>query len=241
MATEYQTIYILASGMLLQERKLEVSSNNLANVNTPAFKKDFLTALSYYIPEGEKLQTTNPYEPSNNYVYPIVERVEHILSQGSLVKTGNPLDLAIEGEGFFAVRMPDGSIAYTRKGIFRLNDEGILTTEEGYPVLDESLNPIRVEGEFKITKDGTYYINGVPSGRLGIFNLQNARKIGNDFFTGNALPSQNYRIFQGFYEASNVNAIKEMIKLIDTVRANEMFSKLIRMNDEVMGRLNESI
>ncbi|GAB6065211.1 flagellar basal-body rod protein FlgF [Aquifex pyrophilus] len=241
MATDYQTIYILASGMLLQERKLEVSSNNLANVNTPAFKKDFLTSLSYYVPAGDKAPTTSPYEPSNNYVYPIVERVQHIISQGSLVKTGNPLDLAIEGEGFFAVRMPDGSVAYTRKGIFRLNEEGLLTTEEGYQVLDENLSPIRVEGEFKVIGDGTYYVNGVPSGRLGIFNLQNPRKLGEDFFTGNPTPSENFRVYQGFYEASNVNAIKEMVKIIETVRANEIFSKLIRMNDEVLGRFNESV
>ncbi|AAC07801.1 flagellar basal-body rod protein FlgF [Aquifex aeolicus] len=241
MATDYQTIYILGGGMLLQERKLDVSTNNMANVNTPAFKKDYLTAVSYYVPNGQKVQNTNPFEPSNNYVYPIVNEVIPVLSQGALVKTENPLDLAIEGEGFFAVRGPNG-ILYTRKGIFRINEEGFLTTEEGYQVLDENLNPIQIQGQnVKITKDGTIFVDENPVGRLGIFNLQNIQKLGEDFFQGNPTPATDYRVYQGFYEASNVNAVKEMVKVIEAVSAHEIFSKLIQMTDEVQGKWNQSV
>ncbi|RUM28882.1 MAG: flagellar basal-body rod protein FlgF [Aquifex sp.] len=241
MATDYQTIYILGGGMLLQERKLEVSSNNVANVSTPGFKKDYLTVVSYYVPNGEKVQETRPFEPSNNYVYPIVNGVRTILSQGSLVKTDNPLDLAIEGEGFFAVRTPEG-ILFTRKGMFRINEEGLLTTEEGYPVLDENLNPITLQGqEIKVTEDGTIFVDGEQVGKIGIFKLQNLQKIGEDFFQGNPTPSSAYKIHQGFYEASNVNAIKEVVKVIESVRAHEIFSKLIQMTDELQGRWNQAI
>jgi len=241
MATDYQTIYILGGGMLLQERKLDVTSNNLANVNTPGFKKDYLTVLSYYVPNGNKTQTSNPEEPSNNYVYPVINEVRTILSQGALVKTDNPLDFAIEGNGFFAVRGPNGVI-YTRKGMFRISEEGVLTTEEGYPVLDANLNPIRIQGQsVKVTHDGTVFVDENPIGKLGIFNLQNPQKLGEDFFTGNPTPARDYKVYQGFYEASNVNAIKEIVKVIESVRAHEIFSKLIQMTDEVHGRLNQSV
>lgn len=228
MATDYQSIYILGGGMLLQERKLDVVSNNLANVNTPGFKKDFLSSLSYYVPNGV-------------YAYSVIGDVRTILSQGSLVKTDNPLDFAIEGEGFFAVMNEEGNIIYTRKGIFRINEEGLLTTEEGYFVLDENLNPIAVQGEISVTSEGEIFIDGNPATRLGIFSLTNLQKIGEDFFTGTPIPAQNYKIFQGFYEASNVNAIKEVVKIIETLRAHEIFSKLIQMNDEVQGKVNNII
>ncbi len=241
MATDYQTIYILASGMLLQERKLDVHTNNLANVNTSGFKRDLLTASSWYVPNGVKSPSNSPYEPSNNFVYPIISNINHILQQGTLVHTGNPLDMAIEGEGFFAIRDGNGNIIFTRKGNFRLNSEGYITTEEGYFLLDENMNPIRVEGELKITQDGTIFVNGNPTAKLGVWNLTNIQKLGEDFFTGNYTPSQNFKIYQGFYEVSNVNAVKEIVKIIESVRAHEIFSRLIQMNDEVQGKLNQSI
>jgi len=241
MSTDYQAIYILGGGMLLQERKLDVVSNNLANVDTPSFKKDFLTSLSYYAPDGIKAPNNLPSDPSNNYVYSVIEDVRTILSQGSLVKTDNPLDFAIEGEGFFAVLDEEGNIIYTRKGIFRINEEGLLTTEEGYFVLDENLNPIAVPGEISVTSEGEIFLEGNPITRFGIFSLTNSQKVGEDFFTGTPTPAQDYKIFQGFYEASNVNAIKEVVKIIETVRVHEIFSKLIQMNDEIQGKVNNII
>jgi len=238
MAKDYQNLYVLASGMLLQERKLDVSANNLANVNTPGFKKDFLTAVSWYVPEGEKLPTLNPYEPSNNYVYPIIGEVRTVLAQGSLVKTGNNLDFAIEGEGFFAVADGEGNILFTRKGVFRLDSEGYLVTEEGYRVLDEGFEPIKLEGEPAVTEEGEIFVEEESVGRLGVWQLENPEKLGEDFFTGNPLPAGDFKILQGFYEASNVNAIKEVVRIIESVRAHEIFSKLVQMLDELQGKVN---
>ena len=239
MALDYQVFYILGSGLLLQERNLDVRTNNLANVNTPGFKKDFLVASSWFTPDGVKKNTTNPEEPSNNYVYPIVEDVYTIFEQGNLVKTGNPTDVAIQGNGFFAVQDGEGNVIFTRKGMFRLNEEGYLTTEEGYLVLDENFNPIQLLGsEVKITKRGYIYADGELVGRLGVWDLENPVKIGRDFFSGNPIPTEDYEIYQGFYEASNVNAVKEIVQIIKSVRAHEFYTKLVQAADEVQGKLN---
>ncbi len=238
MAKDYQNLYLLASGLLLQERKLDVTANNLANVNTPGFKKDLLVATSWYVPEGQKIPTTNPYDPSNNYVYPIVGQVRTVLSQGSLVKTGNSLDFAIEGKGFFGVMDGEGNVLFTRKGLFRLDEEGYLVTEEGYRVLDEGFEPIQVAGEPVVTEEGEIFVDGEVVGRLGVWRLEGPEKVGEDFFTGSPLPAEDYRILQGFYEASNVNAIREVVRIIESVRAHEMFSKLVQMLDELQGKIN---
>ncbi len=242
MARDYQTLYILGSGLLLQERNLDVRTNNLANVNTPGFKKDFLVATSWYASEGLKRDTINPQEPSNNYVYPIIENIYTIFEQGNIVKTDNPTDLAIQGNGFFAVDDGTGNVLFTRKGMFRLNEEGFLTTEEGFLVLDENFNPIQVfGGELKITKEGFIYVEGELIGRIGVWDLQNPEKVGRDFFSGQPFPTQDYEILQGFYEASNVNAVKEIVQIIKSVRAHEFYTKLIQATDEIQGKLNELI
>ncbi len=239
MALDYQVIYLLGSGLLLQERNLDVRTNNLANVDTPGFKKDFLVATSWFTPDGVKRNTTDPEEPSNNYVFPIIENVYTIFEQGSLVKTDNPLDVAIEGNGFFAVDDGSGNVLFTRKGMFRLNEDGFLTTEEGYLVLDENFNPIKLSGSnVRITKKGYIYVDGELIGRLGVWDLQNPVKMGRDFFSGQPFPTRDYEIYQGFYEASNVNAIKEIVQIIKSVRAHEFYTKLIQASDELQGKIN---
>ncbi|HHJ64712.1 MAG TPA: flagellar biosynthesis protein FlgG, partial [Aquifex aeolicus] len=99
MALDYQPLYILASGMLLQERKLGVVTHNLSNVNTPSFKRDLLLSATWYTDGGVQIPDTSPSNPTNNFVYPLVEAVVTLVEQGPLRETGNPLDLALEGEG----------------------------------------------------------------------------------------------------------------------------------------------
>ncbi len=239
MAIEYQPLYILSSGMLLQQRKLETITNNLANVDTPAFKKDLILASLWETPMGQGFPDIDPQNPSNNFLYPVMERVFTDLSQGAIKQTGNPLDLAIEGNGFFAVRSGQ-EVLYTRKGNFRLDAEGYLVNELGYRVLDTNLNEIRLEGQPTFGSDGSVYVNGQQIATLGVFNLQNPQKIGRDLFTGQAQPAQGYRLMQGFLELSNVNPILEMAKLIQTHRAHEVYSNLIRSLDAIYERFNQS-
>jgi len=135
MALDYQPLFILSSGMLLQERKLSVTTSNLANLDTPSFKKDFIEVASWYTDVGNQLPNSSPENPTNNFVYPMISSIFTDLSQGPLRETGNPLDVAVEGDGFFAIRTSEG-IRYTRKGNFRMDREGFLVSEEGDRVLD---------------------------------------------------------------------------------------------------------
>ncbi len=239
MAIEYQPLYILSSGMLLQQRKLETITNNLANVDTPAFKKDLILASLWETPMGQGVQDNDPQNPSNNFLYPVIERIFTDLSQGAIKQTGNPLDLAIEGNGFFAVRSGQ-EVLYTRKGNFRLDAEGYLVNELGYRVLDTNLNEIRLEGQPTFGSDGSVFVNGQQIATIGLFELQNPQKIGRDLYTGQAQPAQGYRLMQGFLELSNVNPILEMAKLIQTHRAHEVYSNLIRSLDAIYERFNQS-
>lgn len=239
MAVEYQPLYILSSGMLLQQRKLSLITNNMANADTPAFKRDLLLASLWQTPDGQQANTPDPQAPENNFLYPIVERIFTELSQGALRQTGNPLDVAIEGEGFFALRV-GAQTFYTRKGNFRLDAEGYLVNELGYRVLDENLNEIRLDGQPTFGKDGTVFVDGQAVARLGVFNLTNPQKVGRDLFVGQAQPSQNFRLHQGFLEGSNVNPIYEMANLIQTHRAHETYANLIRSLDSLYERFNQS-
>jgi len=238
MALDYQPLYILSGGMLLQERKLSVVANNLANADTPSFKRDFLEVFSWYTDMGGKVQDDLPDNPTNNFVYPMVGGVFTDISQGPLRETGNDLDFALEGEGFFGVSTPDG-VRYTRKGNFRLDREGFLVTEEGYRVLDQEGRDIRIGGgKVQLDPQGNLYVDGNLQTRLGVWNLQNLGKAGLDFFTGTAVPAQNFRLHQGFLELSNVNPITEMVRLIETSRAHEVYSRLVQAVDEVQGKVN---
>ncbi|RMH09240.1 MAG: flagellar hook-basal body protein [Aquificota bacterium] len=239
MAVEYQPVYILASGMLLQQRKLSVIANNIANSDTPSFKKDLLLASLWQAPNGQQTNTTDPQAPENNFLYPTVERIFTDLSQGALKETKNPLDVAIEGEGFFALRVGLQTL-YTRKGNFRLDAEGYLVNELGYRVLDQDLREIRLEGQPTFGKDGTVFVERVPVARLGVFALLNPQKVGRDLFTGQPQPAQNFRLHQGFLEGSNANPIYEMVNLIQTHRAHETYANLVRSLDSLYERFNQS-
>jgi flagellar basal-body rod protein FlgG len=241
MALDYQSIFVLASGMMLQERKLGVIANNLANLDTPAFKKDLVLASAYYTDTGVKRPTEDPEEPSNNFVYPVVGSVFTDLSQGPLRRTDNPLDLALEGEGFFAVRTPEG-VRYTRKGTFSLDSEGFLVTEEGFRVLDREGKDIALEGyNVVVDPEGNLYVEGGLVATLGVWVLRNPRKVGFDLFEGEPVPAEGFKVRQGFVEMSNVNGILEMVRIIETSRAHEVYSRLIRALDEIQERVNGGI
>ncbi len=236
MALDYQGIYILSSGMLLQQRALDNITNNLANVNTNGFKRDLLLASSWVTPYNQE-RTQSPEDPANNFIYPIVERVYTDVSQGAIRQTGNPLDLAIEGQGYFVLSNGTNTF-YTRDGNFRIDNQGYLVNHMGMRVLMEGDQPIRVEGELKVSHDGTVFVNNEQIGRLAIVNLENIQKQGNNLFTGVAVQAQGYRILQGALESSNVNAIVEMVKLIQTHRAHEVYSNLVRTLDDLQSKAN---
>ncbi len=238
MAIDYQPLFVLSSGMLLQERKLSVITNNLANIDTPSFKKDLVEVGSWFTDNGVQVRNEKPDNPSNNFVYPMMVNIYTDLSQGPLKETGNPLDVAIEGDGFFAVRTPNG-VLFTRKGNFRVDHESYLVTEEGFRVLDRNNAEIRLEGStIHIDSEGNIYVDENLSATLGVWNLENPVKVGEDFFRGTPQPAENFRLMHGFVELSNVNPILEMVRLIETSRAHEVYSRLVQALDEVQGKAN---
>ncbi len=235
MPVDYQGIYVLSSGMFLQERKLETLTNNLANVDTPAFKMDMLLVSVWDTPSGQRIPDNSPENPTNNFLYPLVDGVRTLFIQGALRETGNPLDLALEGEGFFAVRSGD-QVFYTRKGNFRIDREGYLVNELGMRVLNQEGEEIRVVGSLSVAPDGSLFANGQPIGRLGVYTLNQPQKVGRDLFIGQAQDAQNFRVMQGFIEGSNTNPILELVKLIEAHRAHEVYSNLIRALDQTHER-----
>ena len=240
MPVDYQSVYVLSSGMLLQQRKLETLTHNLANVDTPAFKSELVLAGVWNAPTGVRVDNNSPENPANNFIYPIVERIYTLLTQGSIRETNNPLDLAIEGDGFFAVRSGQ-EVFYTRKGNFRIDQEGYLVNELGMRVLDQNNREIRILGEVRFSPDGSVFVNNNLVGRLGVYTLANPQKVGRDLFSGVPQQANNYRILQGFLENSNVNPILEMAKLIEAHRAHEVYSNLIRALDQVQEKVSNNL
>ena len=242
MALDYQPIYLLASGMLLQERKLEVTTNNLANLDTPSFKRDFIDAVSWYADRGVRGGSSSPVMSYNNFVYPVVGDVSTDFEQGSLRFTGNTFDLAIEGDGFFAVRTPEG-IAFTRRGDFRFDVNGYIVDVNGYPLLDAGMGEILIDsGDVVIDEEGNIYVDGVYRAKIGVWDVLNPTKMGKNLYSGeDHQPSTGSRVRQGFLETSNVNGVVEMARMVELARAHEVYSRLIQAVDEVQSRANTII
>ena len=249
MATDFQPIYILASGLLYQQRKLDVIANNLANVDTDGFKKVLLTAQAYPVRDNDTnaekvFNPTSPLRPSNNFVYPIMGAEKVDTSPGELKRTGNPLDVAINGNGFFAVKVGD-KVFYTRDGHFLLDPQGYLITQNGNPVLDENGKKILIGNaplsSIKITKDGTIFVGTRWVAKLKVVNLKEVKHVGNNLYTGKVVKTKPYEIVQGYLEGSNVNPVEEMTKMIETVRAYEAFANAMKTFDEDNSKLINEI
>ncbi len=221
---------LMKDSMILQTRKNDVVANNLANLQTIGFKRDrvFFQVLS------NKMQ-----EPLEMIVKPD-------FSQGPLQQTGNPLDLAFSGRGFFTVETPSGE-AYTRNGHFRLDADGTLLTSDGLPVLGEG-GPIVLQGKentplsIVVTEEGEIFVDDEYMDRLRIVDFENydqLQKAGANLFvlSGEATPitPENSAIRQGFLEKSNVDPVREMVDLIEVQRRFENTQRMVRAVDELMG------
>jgi len=221
-------------GLFRQERRYNIIANNLSNVQTVGYKRD--------VPVFYKALSKSMYNLSN----PDVDSSYTVFQQGELQPTGNKLDLAIEGEGFFKVKTPAG-IRYTRSGNFHLNRDRVLVTAGGFPVMGRG-NEICLRGEnISIQPDGTISVDGTVADKIEIVtfaDLRGLRKEGGSLFTldqpqEEKEPSQS-RIHQGSLEASNVNMMEEMIQMIDSLRWFESCHRLVQAQDEMKAKaINE--
>jgi flagellar basal-body rod protein FlgF len=260
-------IYVATSGGMAQERAMEIISNNIANTSTNAFKADRLV-FSSFINNSSRVPPIAPPSPSeiragftslaqNDSIYKIGSQGYTDFSQGSLVSTNNPLDVALDGDGFIAVETPDGE-RYTRGGSLKLDDHGTLVTSEGYAVLDASDRQIVVPSRVNLSGNGidnTIKImeNGVvnvvneyeawQAGRIKIVDFSDKtrlEKIGTGLYKAadEAQPEPSgASVRQGFLEGSNINPVAEMTRMITGLRAYESFQKAIQSHDEMDQRL----
>ncbi len=234
MAINFQPIYVLASGGKRALEQLDITTNNIANVNTPGFKKILMKEMSQYIPE-------NRGETKDLFVFPRFESSPVDTHQGQLQKTGQPLDLAIEGDGFFTLQTKNGKV-YTRNGHFFLNEEGYIVDANGNYLLDEEGARIQLEGngEITITEEGDVFQGRDFVAKIKISNFVDVKPIGGGYYTpnGNEIPAE-VVVNQGFLERSNVNPVEAMVELIQAQRRFEIYGNLMRSLDAMERKANE--
>jgi len=211
-------------------RQMAVISNNLANLNTAGFKTESLIFKEQVEPAGK------------NQVISLVHDVSYFrdVSEGPLTNTNNPLDLAIRGDAFFAVKTPEG-VRYTRHGVFQLDNLGQIVTTDGNPLLGAGGAPIAIPpntSNIIVAADGTISADAAQLGRVEVFRFDNPAalaKVGNSLLDAKgqaAQPARDSDIAQGMIEGSNVNGVVEMTRMIDTVRSYQAASKLVDMEHQ---------
>lgn len=238
-------MYAAVSGSLSAMRRLDMISNNLANVNTPGYKKDKMSF------EGLLAGNANPPAvPQGSTADPILQKenlyIDH--ASGPVTQSGNTLDVAIDGEGFFAVTTPQGT-AYTRQGNFRTAADGKLVTVDGYPVQGTGGTAITIDGSsIEIDLNGAVMVDGVQTGTIAVMDFEKPyalNKIGNALFSptdAQAAPQPaKVQLQQGHLEGSNVESISEMVQLIETNRYFEACSKVIKGFDDMAAKAANEI
>ena len=257
-------MHVAKTGLNSQQVKMQVIANNLANVNTTGFKSDRANfeSLLYQILRGAGENTSENTSLTSGLSVGTGTRLlntNKLFTQGSLIDTGNSLDMSVEGDGFFQVLMPDGRIGYTRSGAFSRNAEGVVTTASGYPLQPEIQIPAEATS-INVSSDGIVTVQvpgGVDAEEVGQITLADfpnkqglqpngesmlietsasgAPIIANPFQEGMG------RLVQGALESSNVNVVQQLVDMIETQRAYEVSSKTITSVDEMMRYIAQNL
>ncbi len=230
---------IAASGLRARMESLDLLANNIANASTGGYKADREFYSLYAAPEADSGTTM-----------PLIERpwVDH--SQGTLHATGNPLDLALSGRGFFAVNGPSGPL-YTRNGNFRVSADGSLTSAEGYPVRDSQGVALTVQGArpLEIARDGTVTQDGVVTGKLEIVDFATPAglsKQGSSYFriadrSLRPMAPTETSVQQGQLEAANTGSAEAAVRLVSVMRQFEMLQKAVTLGSDMSKRAIEEV
>ncbi|HNP34444.1 MAG TPA: flagellar basal-body rod protein FlgG [Woeseiaceae bacterium] len=259
-----QALWVAKTGLDAQQTRMAVVSNNLANVNTTGFKQGravFEDLLYQNVRQSGGQSSQDTMLPSGLSLGTGVRVVatEKLFTQGSMLQTGNAMDVAINGRGFFQILKPDGDIAYTRDGTFQVNSQGELVTASGYVVQPGITIPDSAQS-ITIGTDGTVTVQlaGQPSptqvGTLETVDFINPVGLqpeGENLYIETAssgtaqggTPGLNGlgSLVQGSLEGSNVNVVSELVNMIETQRAYEMNSKAISTNDQMMQYVNNNL
>ncbi|PCG13843.1 MULTISPECIES: flagellar basal-body rod protein FlgG [Sphingomonas] len=257
-------MHIARTGIDAQDMRMRVISNNLANVNTTAFKRDRASfeTLSYQVvtAAGAPSSSETKYATGLNLGTGVrVQGTARMETQGSMNQTGNALDIALDGDGYFQVQMPGGTLGYTRAGNFSRSPEGMLITSQGYQVMPGVTIPANAS-EITVGMDGT--VSATVPGQAGSQNLGQIQVASfpnsaglksngdNILLETDASGAANLgvggqdgrgRVRQGQLEASNVNVVEELVDMIETQRAYEVNSKMISATDEMLKYANQNI
>lgn len=257
------SMWIAKTGLDAQQMRMSVISNNLANVNTTGFKKDrasFEDMLYQNLRQPGAQNSATTTSPTGLMMGTGVRIVatEKNHSQGSLVSTKNALDLAIQGDGFFQIIQPDGTMAYTRDGSFKLSATGQVVTSNG-SLLQPALTIPPNVSSISVGQDGTVSVEVAGAGTQTLGQIQVARflnpaglqALGQNLLreTTASGPAQvgpaglagAGQLMQGALEASNVNVVEEMVNMIETQRAYEVNSKAISAVDGMLRFLNNNM
>lgn len=249
------SLYSAATGMESQQLNLNTIANNLANVNTPGFKR---SKIEFQDLLYQKPTRASGADSGGGNIVPTgvevgngarVAATSKVFTQGQLTNTGEKFDIAIQGDGFFEVQRPDGTIGYTRDGAFKLNAQGQVVTVDGRPVLS-GFQQVPAGADITIAENGQVTVqsaSGSQTYRLTLTRFANPsglRSLGGNLYeetaasgtpeSGNPGEQSFGSTIQGYIESSNVNIVEEMVNLITAQRAYEINSKSIQSSDEMM-------
>jgi flagellar basal-body rod protein FlgG len=257
-----RSLWISKTGLEAQQTQMDVIANNLANVSTTGFKRSravFEDMLYQTMRQPGAQSSQQTQLPSGLQVGTGVRPVatERIFTQGNLQQTGNNKDVAIQGEGFFQVLLPDGSAAYTRDGNFQVDNQGQIVTASGYVIQPAITIPSNAQS-FTVGRDGTVSITVAGTaqptqiGTLQLTTFVNPAGLesrGENLYmeTGSSgspntnTPGTNGAglLMQGYVETSNVNVVEELVNMIQTQRAYEINSKAITTSDQMLQRISQ--
>lgn len=257
-----RSLWISKTGLDAQQMQMDVISNNLANVSTSGFKKSravFEDLLYQNIRQAGSQSSQQSQLPSGLQLGTGVKPVatERIFTQGNLQQTSNDKDVAIQGQGFFQILLPDGTTAYTRDGSFQVDSQGQLVTASGFPVQPSITIPANAQS-LSIGRDGVVSITTPSStattqvGQIQLATFINPAGLqakGENLFvetTASGNPNTNTPgtngaglLSQGYVETSNVNVVEELVSMIQTQRAYEINSKAITTSDQMLQKLSQ--
>lgn len=257
-------LHVARTGLDAQNMRMQVIANNLANVNTTGFKRDRASfeTLAYQITNmpGSPSSAQNKYAIGLNVGTGVqVNGTARIDTQGTLNTTGNGLDIAIEGAGYFQILMPDGQTAYTRSGDFSLSAEGTIVTADGMPLqpqiqVPEGATSVSVGADGTVSAQLAGQTEPTELGKIEIARFVNSaglQSLGNNLLAQTAAsgvaqvgaPGEEGRgsLRGGALEASNVNVVEELVDMIETQRAYEVNSKMIQAADEMLKNASQQL
>jgi len=237
-----QAISIALSRQMMLRRAMDIVATNVANMNTAAYKVEAPMFSEYMMPTAEADDRNGPGK-TGNLSYVLDMGVHRDMSEGQITQTGNPLDLAISGDGYFAIQTQAGE-RYTRSGHFSVDVDGQLVTPQGHLVLSDAGAPITLnpeDGQVEISRDGTISAGEITVGRIGVVTFDDPRgmkKMGDTHLATDeaARPLDTPNVIQGAIEGSNVKSMVEMTRMIDVMRAYTSTQRTINK----MGELQQS-